>query len=178
MRLSLRDLFLTAVSLVVFGNVALADDYIKCESYNNRREYCSVNGARDSDIRLSRQLSDASCDEGSTWGRDDRSVWVDKGCRAEFSIRRTYGHGYNTDRYDGDRTDFNYERKRLEDERRRLEEERAQLDRQKAAAAAQPPLRCPPGSHPSTHRCTKAERKKGCKDYAANDGTGRGCSNF
>jgi hypothetical protein len=37
-------------------------------------------------------------------------------------------------------------------------------------------LRCPPGTRPSTHRCTKAERKKGCRDYGAPDG--RGCSNF
>ncbi|MBX7143146.1 MAG: hypothetical protein K1X79_01725 [Oligoflexia bacterium] len=98
------------------------------------------------------------------------------------------------DRYDRERDRWNdrekhrldRERHELEEERRRLEEERERQEREKHErpqhdfSPPQPPpqdqLHCPPGTHPSTHRCTKEERKRGCKDYGAGDG--RGCSNF
>src|SRR5260370_42180931 len=35
---------------------------------------------------MMRQLSGAPCQEGSTWGYDARGIWVDRGCRAEFSL--------------------------------------------------------------------------------------------
>ena len=39
-------------------------------------------------VKLVRKLSDAPCREGRTWGYDRKSIWVDKGCRAEFEFRR------------------------------------------------------------------------------------------
>ena len=33
---------------------------------------------------MERQLSSEPCEEGRTWGRNDRGVWVDRGCRAIF----------------------------------------------------------------------------------------------
>ncbi|EWC49317.1 hypothetical protein XAR_4358 [Xanthomonas citri pv. glycines str. 8ra] len=38
---------------------------------------------------LTRQLSDTRCEEGRTWGYDDRraTVWVNDGCRARFEAR-------------------------------------------------------------------------------------------
>jgi hypothetical protein len=37
-------------------------------------------------VQLLRTLSDSACIEGRTWGWDRNGVWVDRGCRAEFSV--------------------------------------------------------------------------------------------
>ncbi len=58
---------------------------ITCSSNDGRRNWCDVGGRRD--IRLNRQISGSACVEGQTWGVDNRGVWVDRGCRAEFRIR-------------------------------------------------------------------------------------------
>jgi hypothetical protein len=39
------------------------------------------------DIQLNRQISGSACIEGQTWGTDNRGIWVDRGCRAEFRVR-------------------------------------------------------------------------------------------
>jgi hypothetical protein len=58
----------------------------RCESVDNRRAYCELpRGVR---VRLVKQLSRAACTESSTWGVDQRGLWVDDGCRAEFEIYR------------------------------------------------------------------------------------------
>ena len=59
---------------------------ITCSSNHGERVYCEAD-ARDG-ARLTKQISGTPCIEGSTWGTDRRGVWVDHGCRAEFSIRR------------------------------------------------------------------------------------------
>jgi Protein of unknown function (DUF3011) len=57
-----------------------------CESGDGRRHYC-VEGAR-GEVRLIRQRSGSPCIFGRTWGRDRNGVWVDRGCRADFEVRR------------------------------------------------------------------------------------------
>ena len=56
---------------------------VKCESRNGRRNECDVDlrGYRIADVR---EISRADCDIGRNFGYDDRGVWVDEGCRAEF----------------------------------------------------------------------------------------------
>jgi hypothetical protein len=60
------------------------DTLVVCESLNNTRHQChtKVLGG----ITLVRTLSDNECIRGKSWGINQRGVWVDKGCRAEFSI--------------------------------------------------------------------------------------------
>lgn len=58
---------------------------VTCSSNDGRRNWCDVGNRRD--IRLRRQISGSACIQGSTWGTDRRGIWVDKGCRAEFSVR-------------------------------------------------------------------------------------------
>jgi hypothetical protein len=70
-------------------NAASTSQYILCESNNNDRRYCRVDGR--GGVRLSRQLSDARCTQGSTWGYDNGGVWVDNGCRAEFEVSSLLG---------------------------------------------------------------------------------------
>jgi len=59
---------------------------VTCESQGGRAEYCPT--GRRGDVRLDRQLSDAPCREYETWGtdRDGGGIWVDRGCRAVFSV--------------------------------------------------------------------------------------------
>jgi hypothetical protein len=59
---------------------------LTCESVENRRVSCEL--PRSARIRFVKQLSRAACTEGSTWGFDQRGIWVDRGCRAEFEVIR------------------------------------------------------------------------------------------
>jgi hypothetical protein len=59
---------------------------VYCESGDGRRHWCSEGiGAS---VRLIRQRSDSACVRGRTWGQDRSGIWVDRGCRADFEVRR------------------------------------------------------------------------------------------
>lgn len=60
---------------------------ITCKSENYGQNYCRTD--THGNVRLERQLSEASCREDSTWGsdRDGGGIWVDQGCAGEFSVR-------------------------------------------------------------------------------------------
>jgi hypothetical protein len=58
---------------------------VTCSSNNGKRNWCDTGGRRD--IRLNRQISGSPCVQGQTWGVDQRGLWVDNGCRAEFRVR-------------------------------------------------------------------------------------------
>jgi Protein of unknown function (DUF3011) len=66
---------------------------ISCSSDDGKRHYCSANVP--GRLRLVQQRSESACREGYSWGSDDRGVWVDHGCRADFAIEEG--------RRDGDR---------------------------------------------------------------------------
>src|SRR5258708_22495692 len=57
---------------------------ITCSSDDGRRNYCNVDTRRG--VRLNRQISGSPCVENQTWGVDNRGLWVDRGCRAEFVV--------------------------------------------------------------------------------------------
>jgi hypothetical protein len=67
-----------------------SDDYdrragiqaITCSSDDMIRHYCPADTHRG--VRLYKQLSDARCEEGYSWGFDEHGIWVDRGCRADF----------------------------------------------------------------------------------------------
>lgn len=106
----------------------------------------------------------------------------------------TPGTGYNDPyRYDDsynyrDRDHYHdsYERRRAREERRRLEAERQRLEaerrrleeaRRKKKKHSKPHIKpkketCPPGFRPSERKCTKKERKHGCKDIRLPGGLG------
>ena len=58
---------------------------VTCSSNDGRRNWCDIGGRRD--VRLARQISGSACIRDNTWGVDRRGLWVDRGCRADFSIR-------------------------------------------------------------------------------------------
>lgn len=60
---------------------------IRCASRNNRYQRCQVDtGGR---VELVERISNASCTQGSSWGHDRNSIWVNRGCEARFA----YGYG-------------------------------------------------------------------------------------
>jgi len=61
-------------------------EVIVCESSNNTKHWCSTNTRLG--VNLLRQLSANSCVLGNSWGYDKNGIWVDKGCRAEFTVGR------------------------------------------------------------------------------------------
>lgn len=63
--------------------------HVRCESDDGRARHCPMDTSRG--VQIERQLSKSSCVEGQGWGYDDRGVWVDHGCRAEFAIASPYG---------------------------------------------------------------------------------------
>lgn len=57
---------------------------LRCESTDGRWRACSVDTR--GGVTLSRQLSQAGCWQGDTWGYDRNRIWVTNGCRAEFRV--------------------------------------------------------------------------------------------
>ena len=59
---------------------------VDCNSNDGYKHYCEVDTRNG--VRLIKQKSGAECREGGTWGYDRRGIWVDRGCRADFEVRR------------------------------------------------------------------------------------------
>ncbi|HQX92866.1 MAG TPA: DUF3011 domain-containing protein [Thermomonas sp.] len=59
---------------------------VRCESNDGRSNRCALPGR--GRAQLVRQISSSACIEGRTWGSDYGSVWVDDGCRGDFSVMR------------------------------------------------------------------------------------------
>ncbi len=57
---------------------------VTCSSDNGRRNYCNVNTSRG--VRMVNQRSGSPCVQGQTWGYSKNSIWVDRGCRADFAV--------------------------------------------------------------------------------------------
>lgn len=72
-----------------WGNGGGGGQAVTCSSNNGGRNYCSMNTS--GGVRLSRQISGSACVQGQSWGYDNRGVWVDRGCRAEFVSGRGNG---------------------------------------------------------------------------------------
>ena len=76
------------VSLLVASPIAPAQDRsdtLTCSSTNGRRATCGANTSRG--VTLLRELGGSTqCEEGYSWGYTRQAIWVDRGCRAEFSL--------------------------------------------------------------------------------------------
>ena len=71
---------------------------VRCESENFDFKQCPVQ--TDGQVRLTRQLSDTQCRRGQNWGYNNRGIWVDSGCAAEFRVGGRYAGGYGDRRND------------------------------------------------------------------------------
>ncbi|WP_255555822.1 DUF3011 domain-containing protein [Lysobacter soyae] len=63
----------------------------ECASVRNDYRECAVPGRGNAVII--RQISKNACVEGRTWGQRNGTVWVQKGCRAQFQARSGWGNG-------------------------------------------------------------------------------------
>ena len=64
--------------------VAGGKDTLRCSSKNYSYGHCRADTRNG--VRLLKKLSKVRCVENETWGTDQRGVWVDQGCSAEFQL--------------------------------------------------------------------------------------------
>lgn len=57
---------------------------VVCESRSKHRVVCPVDGLKNADLVYER--SRERCHFQVSWGFDDKAIWVDNGCRAEFLV--------------------------------------------------------------------------------------------
>jgi hypothetical protein len=57
---------------------------VTCESQDGRQRFCPLSVGRGR-VELTRQLSRGECRFGRNWGYDRRGVWVNDGCRGQFT---------------------------------------------------------------------------------------------
>ena len=69
---------------------------VTCSSDDGGRHFCEADTRRG--VRLARQISGSACVQDQTWGYDERGIWVDRGCRAEFALRLRHHHDWDRDR--------------------------------------------------------------------------------
>jgi Protein of unknown function (DUF3011) len=60
---------------------------VRCESSRNATSECPVDPS--ATVTLATQRSGTACTEGRTWGRFGGSIYVTRGCRAEFEVTPT-----------------------------------------------------------------------------------------
>jgi hypothetical protein len=59
---------------------------LTCSSDDGEYHYCRAD--TQNVVRLTRQISGSRCEQGYSWGYDPRGIWVDRGCRAQFTYGR------------------------------------------------------------------------------------------
>lgn len=73
-----------AFAFLVIPAFAAAQQSVTCEANNENRKYC---GSYSPDqVTMQRQISGSPCIQGQTWGVDRQGLWVERGCRAIFTI--------------------------------------------------------------------------------------------
>ena len=87
-------ILLLGVEGMALGSKALAQSgitqqngrQVTCASDDMKRHTCRVDTSRG--VRLVNHRSGSPCIQGQTWGFDNRGIWVDRGCRADFVTMR------------------------------------------------------------------------------------------
>jgi hypothetical protein len=87
MRILRMVLFLSA-GLCALAAVCQGQE-VGCSSDDGNRHYCEADTRNG--VALARQTSGAACQQGYSWGYDERGIWVDHGCRAYFVLRSANG---------------------------------------------------------------------------------------
>jgi hypothetical protein len=78
---ALRHLVL---SFCLVLTVSVSAQIVNCSSNDGRRHSCRANTSNG--VQIQRQISGTPCVAGQTWGYENGSVWVDRGCRADFAV--------------------------------------------------------------------------------------------
>lgn len=80
----MRTAFLALAVLAFTALPAVAQSTVLCESVDGKYRECTLDGV--GMATLTRQISDNTCVEGQTWGYRNGRIWVDRGCRGQFSL--------------------------------------------------------------------------------------------
>jgi Protein of unknown function (DUF3011) len=56
---------------------------VSCSSNDGLKKYCALDTK--GGAHLVKQTSEAECQQGESWGYDEKGVWVDHGCAGEFA---------------------------------------------------------------------------------------------
>ena len=83
---------LAGVSLFAAAPARAKSGFLTCESISYRYQYCSAN-TQGRVIMVRERSTGNLCRQGRGWGYDNNGIWVDRGCRAEFSYGRDNGGG-------------------------------------------------------------------------------------
>src|SRR5258708_32700249 len=87
----LRMLVVLGVVSCAFAGAARAQ-IVRWSSDDGRKQFCQADTRYG--VTMVRQVSGAPCQQGRSWGYNDRGIWVDHGCRAEFAVRgAAYANG-------------------------------------------------------------------------------------
>jgi hypothetical protein len=76
-------ILLFAAALAAFSGPARSQN-ITCASEDGQRHYCTAETR--AGVALLRQRSGSPCTKDYSWGFDERGIWVDHGCRADFAL--------------------------------------------------------------------------------------------
>jgi len=110
----------TRVTVVAAQDSTARVPDVVCASKPGERQTCAANTG--AGVTLLRTVGTAVCERGTTWGYDQKNIWVSDGCSAEFAVGQggtkswgTYnpGTGFkvaNTDKGDLNITIFGYVR--------------------------------------------------------------------
>ena len=85
-----RLFFVLVVVLISVGR-AQAQQTVTCSSDDGKRHYC--NAETRAGVQMVKQRSGSPCVQDQTWGYDNRGIWVDRGCRADFLLAGNAGPG-------------------------------------------------------------------------------------
>jgi Protein of unknown function (DUF3011) len=85
-------LFLFLICLIV--PLAASSQTLTCSSNDMGRHYCRANTSNG--VQMVHQRSGSACTQSYSWGYDGGGIWVDHGCRADFSLGGGGGNGGGT----------------------------------------------------------------------------------
>jgi len=74
---------------------SFAQSTVSCNSDDRNRQTCAADTR--GGVTLATQHSNSACTQGYSWGYDNQGIWVDHGCRADFTVgsNRDYQRGRN-----------------------------------------------------------------------------------
>lgn len=76
---------LILVTVCAASGMAAQGQTIRCTSADSGKKYCQADTSQG--VRLVKRLStDIPCPKDSAWGYDEKGIWVDHGCDAEFAL--------------------------------------------------------------------------------------------
>jgi hypothetical protein len=89
--------FALAACLAWLGHAEAGQGLLSCASNGYRYQYC--NADTQGRVVMLREVSSGNlCRQGRGWGYDDNGIWVDRGCRGDFSYGRDDRGGGGWDR--------------------------------------------------------------------------------